>query len=236
MPAATLGRAICYQKQNTLMNLRDLKEELAETPTRLVAISKTKPNEHILSFYEQGHRDFGENRVQELTEKYEALPKDINWHFVGHLQTNKIKYIAPFVHLIHSVDRLKVLKEINKRARQNERTIDCLLQFHIAEEESKFGFDLPEAIEALESDAYARMEHVRILGVMGMATFTDDHEKVRREFQSLHRIYDRLKADFFADADYFKEISMGMSGDYKIAIEEGSTMIRIGSILFGPRD
>ncbi len=217
------------------MKLEDLHEELKATNTRLVAVSKTKPNELIQDFYDRGQRDFGENRVQELADKFEALPKDINWHFIGHLQTNKVKYIAPFVHLIHSVDRLKILKEVNKRARQNERVIDCLLQFHIAEEESKFGFDLAEAREAMESETYQKMEHVRIVGVMGMATFTDDHDKVRREFQALRRIFEQLKQDYFADQPHFKEISMGMSGDYKIAIEEGSTMIRIGSILFGPR-
>jgi pyridoxal phosphate enzyme (YggS family) len=218
------------------MKLKDLREELAGSQTRLIAVSKTKPNDIILDFYEHGQLDFGENRVQELTDKYEALPKDIRWHFIGHLQTNKIKYIAPFVHLIHSIDRLKVLKEVNKRARQNERVIDCLLQFHIAEEESKFGFDLEEAKAALESEAYAKMEHVRIVGVMGMATFTEDHEKVRREFKQLHHIFEQLKSSYFAEAPHFKEISMGMSGDYQIAMEEGSTMVRIGSILFGPRD
>lgn len=218
------------------MKLQELLDELAPTNTRLIAISKKKPNEMILDFYEQGQLDFGENRVQELTDKYEALPKDIRWHFVGNLQTNKIKYIAPFVHLIHSVDRLKVLKEVNKRARQNERVIDCLLQFHIAEEESKSGFDWQEAIAALESEAYANMEHVRIVGVMGMATFTDDHAKVRREFQQLKQYFDRLKDDYFPGQEHFKEVSMGMTGDYKIAIEEGSTMIRIGSLLFGPRE
>ena len=218
------------------MKLQELLNELAPTDTRLIAVSKKKPNEMILDFHEQGQLDFGENRVQELTDKYEALPKDIRWHFVGHLQTNKIKYIAPFVHLIHSVDRLKVLKEINKRARQNERVIDCLLQFHIAEEDSKSGFDWEEATAAVESEAYANMEHVRIVGVMGMATFTDDHAKVRREFQQLKQYFDRLKTAYFPEQEYFKEISMGMTGDYKIAIEEGSTMIRIGSLLFGPRD
>jgi len=218
------------------MKLQELLNELAPTNTRLIAVSKKKPNEMILDFYEQGQLDFGENRVQELTDKYDALPKDIRWHFVGHLQTNKIKYIAPFVHLIQSVDRLKVLKEINKRARQNERVIDCLLQFHIAEEESKFGFDWEEAKAALESEAFSNMQNVRIVGVMGMATFTDDHAKVRREFQQLKRYFDRLKTTYFPEQEYFKEISMGMTGDYKIAIEEGSTMIRIGSLLFGPRD
>ncbi len=220
---------------DTTITVEKLKADLAQTGTQLVAVSKTKPNEQIMELYEQGHCDFGENRVQELTDKYEALPKDIRWHFIGHLQTNKVKYIAPFVHLIHSVDRLKVLKEINKRARQNERVVNCLLQFHIAEEESKFGFDLEEARNMLESEAYRNMEHVRLLGVMGMATFTDDQEKVRREFQALARIFKALKSGYFADQSHFREISMGMSGDYPIAQEEGSTMVRIGSLIFGPR-
>lgn len=217
------------------MKLQELREELAPTNTRLIAVSKKKPNETILDFYENGQLDFGENRVQELTDKQEALPKDIRWHFIGPLQTNKIKYITPFIHLIHSVDRLKVLKEINKRARQNERVVDCLLQFHIAEEENKFGFDWEEAKAALESEAYANMEHIRIVGVMGMATFTDDRAKVRREFQELRQYFERLKSGYFAGQEHFKEISMGMTGDYKVAVEEGSTMVRIGSLLFGPR-
>lgn len=220
---------------DTHITVEKLKAELAQTGTQLIAVSKTKPNEQLMELYEQGHRDFGENRVQEMADKHEALPKDIRWHFIGHLQTNKVKYMAPFVHLVHSVDRLKVLKEINKRARQNERVINCLLQFHIAEEESKFGFDLEEAQAMLESETYRNMEHVRLLGVMGMATFTDDQEKVRREFQALRRIFDTLKADYFAGQPDFKEISMGMSGDYPIAQEEGSTMVRIGSLIFGPR-
>jgi pyridoxal phosphate enzyme (YggS family) len=218
------------------MNFKELQKELARTQTKLIAVSKTKPHEQIMGMYEKGQRDFGENRVQEMADKYEALPKDIRWHFIGHLQTNKVKYMAEFVHLVHSVDRQKVLKEINKRARQNDRVIDCLLQFHIAEEESKFGFDLPEVREMLEGQAFANFKNVRICGVMGMATFTDDHEKVRREFQSLHKIFDTLRSDFFADQPHFREISMGMSGDYPIAQEEGSTMVRIGSLLFGPRN
>jgi pyridoxal phosphate enzyme (YggS family) len=218
------------------MNFKELQKELARTQTKLIAVSKTKPHEQIMGMYEKGQRDFGENRVQEMADKYEALPKDIRWHFIGHLQTNKVKYMAEFVHLVHSVDRQKVLKEINKRARQNDRVIDCLLQFHIAEEESKFGFDLPEVREMLEGQAFANFKNVRICGVMGMATFTDDHEKVRWEFQSLHKIFDTLRSDFFADQPHFREISMGMSGDYPIAQEEGSTMVRIGSLLFGPRN
>lgn len=218
------------------MILQDIRQSLAATQATLVAVSKTKPEADLLALYEQGQRDFGENRVQELTDKYEALPKDIKWHFIGHLQTNKVKYIAPFVHLIHSIDRMKVLKEINKRAKEEERVIDCLLQFHIAEEESKFGFDLPEAKAMLASPAYQQFQNVRICGVMGMATFTEDLDKVRREFQSLRRIFEQLQSEHFAGQPHFKELSMGMSGDYEIALEEGSTMVRIGSLLFGPRD
>lgn len=218
------------------MNFKQLHQQLNQSNTKLVAVSKTKPPEKILELYNQGQLDFGENRVQEMAEKYEKLPKDIRWHFIGHLQTNKVKYMAEFVHLVHSVDRKKVLREINKRARQHDRVIDCLLQFHIAEEESKFGFDLPEAKAMLDGEAYQGFQNVRICGVMGMATFTDDEEKVRREFQALHRIFDTLQSDYFNEKPYFREISMGMSGDYPIAQEEGSTMVRIGSLLFGPRD
>jgi pyridoxal phosphate enzyme (YggS family) len=218
------------------MNFKELQQQLAQTNTRLIAVSKTKPHEQIMELYDLGQRDFGENRVQEMADKYEALPKDIRWHFIGHLQTNKVKYMAEFVHLVHSVDRQKVLKEINKRAKQSGRVIDCLLQFHIAEEESKFGFDLPEAQAMLESPAFQNFEHVRICGVMGMATFTDDEDIVRREFQALHRIFDTLREAYFSGQPHFKEISMGMSGDYPLAQEEGSTMVRIGSLLFGPRN
>ncbi|MEM0994513.1 MAG: YggS family pyridoxal phosphate-dependent enzyme [Bacteroidota bacterium] len=214
---------------------QQLLEQLYPTQTTLVAVSKTKPNSDILDLYEQGQRDFGENRVQELCQKYETLPKDIRWHEIGHLQTNKVKYIAPFVHLIHSVDSPRLLKEINKQALRSERKIACLLQFKIAKEDSKYGLDIETARQLLR-DVYPSLEAVSIRGVMGMATFTDDEQKVRREFRKLKTIFDQLKRDFFADDDAFKEISMGMSGDYPIALEEGSTMIRIGSLLFGPRD
>lgn len=217
------------------MNFKELQQQLRSTGTKLVAVSKTKPAEKIQDLYELGQRDFGENRVQEMAEKYEALPKEIRWHFIGHLQTNKVKYMAEFVHLVHSVDRQKVLKEINKRAKNCDRTIDCLLQFHIAEEESKFGFDLAEARQMLEGEAFSNFNNVRVCGVMGMATFTEDEAKVRREFQALHHIFDTLRTDYFSDQPHFREISMGMSGDYPIAQEEGSTMVRIGSLLFGPR-
>lgn len=201
----------------------------------LVAVSKTKPNEVILEMYNEGQRVFGENKVQELTAKYEALPKDIQWHAIGHLQTNKVKYIAPFITMIHSIDSLKLLKEVNKRAKQNDRTIDCLLQMHIAEEESKFGLDKQEVKAILDSEVYQNFQNIRIVGVMGMATFTDDNQQVRQEFQNLKSIFDNLKSTYFNHQDSFKEISMGMSGDYELAIEEGSTMVRIGSLLFGKR-
>ncbi|MEM8524194.1 MAG: YggS family pyridoxal phosphate-dependent enzyme [Bacteroidota bacterium] len=214
--------------------LKQILQELNPTKTQLVAVSKTKPNAAILELYEQGQRDFGENRVQELTDKYESLPKDIRWHAIGHLQTNKVKYIAPFVHLIHSVDSLKVLKEINKQAARNERVIQVLLQFKIAEEDTKYGLTLADAKQLLEN-SYEVLKNVRIVGVMGMATFTNDKTQVRNEFQQLKHIFDQLKAHYFAEQDDFKEVSMGMSGDYKIATEEGSTMVRIGSLLFGAR-
>lgn len=216
--------------------LEQIRQELAATSTTLVAVSKTKPNDAILHLYEQGQRVFGENRVQELTQKYETLPKDIEWHLIGHLQTNKVKYIAPFVQLIHSVDSLKLLSEINKQAAKNERVIDCLLQIHIADESTKFGLNKTETLALLDSDTYAAMQNIRIVGVMGMATFTDDTLQVRREFKQLKDLFDHLKNNFFIKENTFKEISMGMSGDYRIAIEEGSTMVRIGSLLFGVRN
>lgn len=210
-------------------------KKLAPTSTTLVAVSKTKPAEAIQELYDQGQRAFGENKVQELTWKYEALPKDIEWHAIGHLQTNKVKYIAPFVALIHSVDSLKLLKEIEKQGRKNDRVIEVLLQFHIAEEDTKFGLDLSEAQEILNSDFYKNSKNIKVVGVMGMATFTDDTDQVRNEFRRLKNIFIELKKEFFAGDDSFKEISMGMSGDYEIAAEEGSTMVRIGSLLFGAR-
>ncbi len=209
--------------------------ELAKTNTRLVAVSKTKPISQIQEMYDEGQRVFGENRVQELVEKHEALPKDIQWHLIGHLQTNKVKYIAPFVSLIHSIDSWKLLAEVNKQAAKNERVIDILLQFHVAEESSKFGLDLEEAKSILTNDTFSTFKNIRIVGVMGMATFTSDNQQVRKEFQVLNSIFKTLKNEHFEKDDSFKEISMGMSGDYKIACEEGSTMVRIGSLLFGNR-
>ena len=212
-----------------------IQNELQTTNTTLVAVSKTKPNEAIMNLYAQGQRIFGENRVQELVEKHEALPKDIDWHLIGHLQTNKVKYIAPFVRMIHSVDSLKLLKEINKQAAKNERVIDCLLQMDIADESTKFGLDESEVLDLLRSTEFKKMQHIRIVGVMGMATFTPDTAQVRDEFRQLAAISKQLKGDFFGENEAFKEISMGMSGDYQIAVAERSTMVRIGSLLFGGR-
>jgi pyridoxal phosphate enzyme (YggS family) len=203
--------------------------------TALIAVSKTHPIERIMEAYEAGQRDFGENKVQELVEKYEALPKDIRWHMIGHLQSNKVKYIAPFVHLIHGVDSFNLLKEINKQGQKNGRRISCLLQFHIAQEDTKFGLSLEEAKAFLAGPEFSLLNHVRICGVMGMATFTENTTQIRKEFQSLHAIYQQLQSSYFSSNSEFKEISMGMSDDYPIAIEEGSTLIRVGSKIFGVR-
>lgn len=215
-------------------NLRKVKESIPKDVT-LVAVSKTKPNEDLMEAYEAGQRILGENRVQELVDKAEALPKDIEWHMIGHLQRNKVKYIAPFVNLIHGVDSVRLLKEINKQGKKNKRIIDVLLQFHIATEETKFGFDFEEAKELLESSEFPELQHINIRGVMGMATFTEDKEKVRDEFRTLNNYFLVLKSHFFKFNDNFQVISMGMSNDYQIAIEEGSNMIRIGSSIFGAR-
>lgn len=218
-----------------------IKENLAKikgsipSSVNLVAVSKTKPLPLLEEAYAAGQRHFGENRVQELVEKYEALPKDIQWHMIGHLQSKKVKYIASFVHLIHGVDSLKLLQEINKQALNNNRIIDCLIQFHIAEEESKFGFSFEEITEILNDQSFLNLRNVRIVGVMGMATFTDDSNQIKKEFAALFSYFTKLKNDQFRAAPYFKEISMGMSGDYLIAIEEGSTMVRVGSSIFGGR-
>ena len=216
--------------------LNQILTELQPSKTKLVAVSKTKPNEAILELYNQGQHAFGENYVQELVDKQAALPKDIEWHFIGHLQSNKVKYIAPFVAMIHAVDSFKLLQEINKQAAKDERIIKVLLQFHIAEEESKFGFDTEGVKKNAEELNQSTLKNIDICGVMGMATFTDDKAQVRREFQHLKQIFDNLKNTYFADSQSFTEISMGMSDDYKMAIEEGSTMVRIGSLLFGKRN
>ena len=216
---------------------KNIEQVLKSIPERvkLIAVSKTKPKEDIVEAYEGGYRIFGENKPQELKQKFEDLPKDIEWHFIGHLQTNKVKYIAEFVHLIHAVDSLKLLKEINKQALKHNRVINCLLQFHIAMEESKFGYGLDEAREMLNSEEFKNFEGINIVGVMGMATFTDDQDQVRSEFKQLKTNFEILKTEFFKDKADFKEISMGMSGDYELAIEEGSTMVRVGSSIFGAR-
>ena len=214
--------------------LKDVKSGIPANVT-LVAVSKTKPNESIIDAYNAGQRIFGENKVQELTEKQIDLPKDIEWHFIGHLQSKKVKSIASFVSLIHAVDSLKLLTEINKQALKNDRTIDCLLQFHIATEQSKFGLSFEEAREILESDTFVELQNISITGIMGMATFTSDKNQVREEFQALENYFNVLKSHYFKFNDNFQHISMGMSGDYKIAIEEGSTMVRIGSSIFGSR-
>ena len=201
----------------------------------LIAVSKTKPNEDLLEAYDAGQRHFGENKVQELCEKWNSLPKDIHWHIIGHLQTNKVKYIAEFIHLIHAVDSLKLLQEIDKQAKKHERIIPCLLQFHIAKEESKFGLSISEAEALLQTSIYATLTNIRIAGVMGMASFVDDEKQITNEFNELAQIYTTLKNNYFKDVASFREISMGMSGDYPIAIKCGSTMIRVGSTIFGGR-
>lgn len=202
----------------------------------LIAVSKTKPVSDLQEAYDAGQRVFGENKALEMRDKHHELPKDIQWHFIGHLQTNKIKYIAPFVTLIHSIDSTSLLEAVNKEAAKKERVIDCLLQFHIAQEETKFGLDIEEAKSLLESESYKNLRNIRIVGVMGMATFTDDTNQIRNEFKSLKDIFDFLKENYFKEDEFFKEISMGMSDDYPIAIEEGATMVRVGSKIFGVRN
>lgn len=211
---------------------------ITEIPSnvKLVAVSKTKPKEDILEAYNVGQRIFGENKIQDLAKKYEDLPKDIQWHFIGHLQSNKVKYIAPFVSLIHAVDSLKLLRKINSEAKKHNRTINCLLQLHIAKEDTKFGLDCDEVKEILRHPDFATLKNIRITGLMGMATYTIDNEQIKQEFKNLADCHIELKESFFKDSSYFKEISMGMSGDYKLAIEQGSTMIRVGSSIFGRRN
>ncbi len=211
--------------------LLDIKSELPEE-VLLVAVTKTKSEEEIMQAYNTGHRLFGENKVQEMVAKWEVLPKDIQWHMIGHVQRNKVKYMAPFVSLIHGVDSLKLLREIDKQARKQQRVIPCLLQIHIAEEETKFGLSEEELFHLVGDEQLRTLDHVRIEGLMGMATFTDDRDKVRREFKNLHKMYLRLQ-EMMAG---IRILSMGMSGDYQIAIEEGSNMVRIGSSIFGERN
>lgn len=214
-------------------NFIAIKEELDSAGASLIAVSKTKPNEAIMELYQAGQRAFGENRVQELVQKYESLPKDISWHLIGHLQKNKVKYIAGFVDTIQSIDSIELLKIVNKKAQENDRNINVLLQIKIAQEDSKYGFEMAKLVNQLDPKLY---KNVKFCGVMGMATFTDDQAQVRSEFERLNKYHSRLKEELFDSYPGFRTISMGMSGDYKIAIEEGSTMVRIGSLLFGTRN
>ena len=215
--------------------IQTIKAGLPES-VRLVAVSKFHPIEALQEAYEGGQRIFGESKVQEMTQKSEALPKDIEWHFIGHLQTNKIKYIAPYVALIHGVDSYKLLSEINKQAAKTGRIIPCLLQIHIAQEETKFGFSTDECRTMLEEGNWRQLKNVQIAGVMGMATNTEDEAQIKREFSTLSAFFQEVKETYFKEVSSFKEISMGMSDDYPIAIEEGSTLIRIGSRIFGARN
>jgi PLP dependent protein len=217
--------------------VKNIQSIISELPSHvtLVAISKTHPPSDIMEAYQTGHKVFGENKVQELVDKYEKLPKDIEWHMVGHLQTNKVKYIAPFVKLIHSVDSLKLLKEIDKAANKNGRVIDCLLQMHIAKEETKFGLSANEMVELLSSNDFKSNSNARVVGLMGMATFTENMEQVRDEFRYIANFFKEIKNKFFFNSTHFKVLSIGMSGDYSIAVEGGSTMVRIGSNIFGER-
>lgn len=216
-------------------NINSLKKETGALKVTLVAVSKTKPVEEILEAYNTGQRIFGENMVQELMEKYEQLPNDIQWHLIGHLQSNKVKYIAPFISMIQSVDSLKLLQEIEKHAEKNKRTIDCLLQVYIADEETKYGLGFDEVIELLRSEEFAALKHVRIRGLMGIATNTDNEKQVKEEYYELKTFFDGVKQSFFRKDNDFDTVSMGMSSDYKIAIEQGSNMVRLGSTIFGQR-
>ncbi len=218
-------------------NLEELQTKISANSCTLVAVSKTKPNELLMEAYEAGVRDMGENKVQEMVEKHEQLPKDIRWHMIGHLQRNKVKYIVPFVHLIHSIDSERLLKEVNKQAEKENKIVDCLLQMHIAEEESKFGLSEEELMEIIHGEMLAKAKHIRIRGLMGMATFTEEEQQVRKEFKKLKHIFEKAKANTqLLENVEMKELSMGMSGDYQIALEEGSTMLRIGTTIFGKRN
>ncbi|MEN8203415.1 MAG: YggS family pyridoxal phosphate-dependent enzyme [Bacteroidota bacterium] len=216
-------------------NLHTLQTQIPSHVT-LVAVSKTKPDEMIMEAYKAGHRDFGENKVQDLAEKAERLPGDIRWHMIGHLQSNKVKYLASFVHLIHGVDSLKLLKVIHREATKHDRVIDCLLQIHIATEQTKFGFSREELLDVLRSESFREMGNVRIRGLMGMATYTEHSDQIREEFRHLKRIFDELRVSVFSSSSKFDQLSFGMSGDYQLAVEEGSNMVRIGSLIFGARN
>jgi hypothetical protein len=221
---------------NIAQSIEKIKTELTGTSARLIAVTKTKPLEDLRAAYDGNCKIFGENKVQEMVEKWEVLPKDIEWHLIGHLQSNKVKYMAPFVAMIHSVDSLKLLQEIDKQALKNNRVIDCLLQIYIAQEETKFGLSEDEAREILHSAEFKMMKNVRIVGIMGMATFTDNQEQIRLEFRGLKAFFEALKKQYStAENLQLREVSMGMSGDYLIGAEEGSTLIRVGSAIFGSR-
>lgn len=221
---------------NITENVEKFKNIIQDKECTLVAVSKTKPASAILEAYEAGLKDFGENKAQELSEKFEQLPKDIRWHMIGHLQRNKVKYIAPFVHLIHSVDSLRLLKEIDKQGKKVGKVIDCLLQVHIAREETKFGLNEEELITLLGSKEFTGMTHVQVRGLMGMATNTEGEERIRNEFQYLRKLFEQIKAAYTLPNAKMEVLSMGMSSDYLIALEEGSTMVRVGSAIFGTRN
>lgn len=218
------------------VNINKIKTELAGTSARLIAVSKTKPMSAVQEAYDSGQRDFGENKVQEMTEKYEALPKDIRWHMIGHLQRNKVKYIAPYVHLIHAVDSVRLLREIDKEAAKNDRIISCLLQIHIAEETTKFGFDKNDLQYFLENGELEALTHIKVCGLMGMATLTQDTAQISKEFEGLKVLFDEFSSKFHFRNFELTELSMGMSGDYQYALGHGSTMIRVGSSIFGERN
>ena len=217
-------------------NIHEINTSLSGTPARLIAVTKTKPIEDLQAAYDANCKIFGENKVQEMVQKWEVLPKDIEWHLIGHLQSNKVKYMASFVAMIHSIDSVKLLQEVDKQALKNNRVIDCLLQIYIAQEETKFGLSQEEALEILDSQEFKVMKNVRIVGVMGMATNTDNQEQIRTEFRGLKAFFDKLKSNY-SDSEniQLKEISMGMSGDYLLAAQEGSTLVRVGSAIFGNR-
>ena len=217
-------------------NIHEINTSLSGTSARLIAVTKTKPIEDLQAAYDANCKIFGENKVQEMVQKWEVLPKDIEWHLIGHLQSNKVKYMASFVAMIHSIDSVKLLQEVDKQALKNNRVIDCLLQIYIAQEETKFGLSQEEALEILDSQEFKGMKNVRIVGVMGMATNTDNQEQIRTEFRGLKAFFDKLKSNY-SDSEniQLKEISMGMSGDYLLAAQEGSTLVRVGSAIFGNR-
>jgi hypothetical protein len=219
------------EKELTIADaIKEFKNELGEEVT-LVAVSKTKPNELLMQAYDAGQRDLGENKIQEMTDKADSLPDDIRWHMVGHVQSNKVKYMAPYVYMVHAVDKYKTLKEINKRAKQNDRSINCLLQLKIAEEDSKFGLAEADLMELLRKPEIKELKNIRLSGLMGMATFTDDEDQIHKEFDQLERVYFELKEEFGFDT-----LSMGMSGDYQLALKHHTNMVRIGSSIFGKRD